>query len=251
MSQQINLYNPAFEKQTTLFSFEAIAKSMLIIVLGAVALGVFVYQQTAKLDAHEKVVAERLKQREGRHDRMVALFEPRAKDPAIEAELASAEAELKSLRGVSAMLGRGETGNTRGYADYFKAFSRQNVQGLWLTGATIVGAGKEIELKGRAMQSELVPDFIGRLTKEPSMKGKTFDLLDINQVMQPVKTTAKDGYVSESTELAPYVEFSLQAVHLPEPVAAPAAAPGAAPVAAPVAPVPAPVAAAVPAGGAK
>jgi hypothetical protein len=248
MSQQINLYNPSFEKQTTLFSAKVIGHSMLILLVGAAALGVFAIRQTSMMEADEKKFALRAKEREAYHDRMVAELQPRTRNAAIEAELAAAEAELNQLRGVSGMLTRGDMGNTKGYADYFRAFSRQNVQGLWLTGATIVGAGKEIEVKGRALQSDLVPGFIGRLTQEPSMKGKSFDLLDIGQVMRTVRTI-KDGRETETTEPAPFVEFSLQAVVLPAP---PAAAPAQAPVAAPN-PVVAQAPAAVPvaAGGAK
>ncbi len=171
MSQQINLYNPAFEKQTTLFSFDAIAKSMLIIVLGAAALGAYALHVTRKLEAEEKETTARAAQREAYHARMLVALQPRVRNAALETALAAAESDLRSMRAVSSMLVRGDIGNTRGYADYFRAFSRQNVAGLWLTGATVVGAGKEIEVKGRAMQSELVPGFIGRLTQEPSMKG--------------------------------------------------------------------------------
>lgn len=232
MTQQINLYNPSFEKQTTLFSATAIMQSMGLIFLGAVALGVYAYQRTAALEAEEKVVSARLKQREVHHDLMLVQFQPRPRDATLERDLASAEAELKSLRTVSGMVTRGDMGNTNGYADYFRAFARQNVQGLWLTGATIVGAGKEIEVKGRTMQSELVPSFIGRLTQEPSMKGKSFDLLDIAQVMQTVQRPNKEGLMIESTEVAPFLEFSLQAVVLPEPPPAPAPAAAPAPTAA-------------------
>jgi hypothetical protein len=246
MSQQINLYNPSFEKQTTLFSSRAIGQSLMILLVGAAAMGVFSVQQTSKLEAEEKKIGVRLKEREAHHDRMVAELQPRARNAAIEAELANADAELNQLRGVSGMLNRGDMGNTKGYADYFRAFSRQNVQGLWLTGATIVGAGKEIEVKGRAMQAELVPGFIGRLTQEPSMKGKSFDLLEIGQVMQTVKTTKK-GVETEITEPAPFVEFSLQAVVLPVPPVAPAAAPAVVAQAPAQAPAVAPAAA----GGAK
>ncbi len=241
MSQQINLYNPSFEKQTTLFSATAIAQSMGLIFLGAVALAAFAYQRTDKLEEEEKVVSARLKQRELHHDMMLLQFQPRPRDAAIERELASAEAELKSLRTVSGMVTRGDMGNTKGYADYFRAFARQDVQGLWLTGATIVGAGKEIEVKGRTMQSELVPIFIGRLTQEASLKGKSFDMLDIGQVTQTVQRQTKDGQTVESTEVAPFLEFSLQAVILPEPPPAPAAQ-GAAPAVAPAAAAPATVA---------
>ncbi len=241
MSQQINLYNPAFEKHTTLFSANMIMQSMLILVIGAGAMGAYAYQMTVKLDAEEKKITARAKERAERHDRIVANYQPRVRNAALESEVAGVEAELKQLRGVSEMLSRGDMGNTKGYADYFRAFARQNVSGLWLTGATIVGAGKEIEVKGRALQSELVPSFIGRLTQEPSMKGKSFDLLDISQVMQTVRTTSKDGQVAEATEPAPFVEFSLQAVAVPVPVAAPAPAPAAAPANSMLAQAPAPV----------
>ena len=59
-----------------------------------------------------------------------------------------------------AALKGGAFGNQQGFAEYLRAFSRQSVNGLWLTGFTIAGSG-ELEIRGRVLEpgsrAELYP----------------------------------------------------------------------------------------------
>ena len=109
------------------------------------------------------------------------------------------------------MIERGELGDTDGYAGYFKALARQSVAGLWLTGVTVSGGGRDIGIRGRTTDPATVPGYLARLTGEPLMQGKSFASLSISQPA-PVSTTGADG--KPATAPAPYVEFSLQS--LPE-----------------------------------
>jgi hypothetical protein len=120
--------------------------------------------------------------------------------------VAAAEAELKALHDVSSVLQGGALGNTAGYAEYFRAFSRQNVSGLWLTGVSINGAGNDIGVQGRAMQATLIPNYIARLTGERVMRGKTFASLDIGRP----EARSRGGFIGAGPAAAPFVEFSLQ-----------------------------------------
>jgi hypothetical protein len=135
--------------------------------------------------------------------------------------LAQAEAERKALQDAQAVLNGGALGNTAGYAEYFRALSRQNVGGLWLTGVTITGAGNDIGVQGRAMQPTLIPNYIARLTGERVMHGKTFASLDIGRpdVQQPAAAAAASVASAAApaapaaapiSGAAPFVEFSLQ-----------------------------------------
>jgi hypothetical protein len=112
---------------------------------------------------------------------------------------------------------RGELGDTRGYAEYFRALARQNVDGLWLTGVSIAGAGLDLGVRGRALDPALVPGFLGRLRNERIMQGKPVGSRQIGEAAA-VKVV-RDG--KETSAPAPYVEFSLQS--------APPARPGAQP----------------------
>jgi hypothetical protein len=105
------------------------------------------------------------------------------------------------------VIDRGELGNATGYSEYFRALARQHVDGLWLTGLAITGAGCDIGVRGRALDASLLPGFLGRLTQEKIMQGKAFGSL---QISQPGDKAAKDAKPAATANAAPFVEFSLQ-----------------------------------------
>ena len=109
------------------------------------------------------------------------------------------------------MVMNGGLGDTKGYSEYMRAFARQSVNGLWLTGFTMQGAGAEIELRGRTLQPELVPAYLGRLRDEAVMKGKSFATLAMG-LPEKLETAQGEGRASaaEAAEKAPYIEFTLR-----------------------------------------
>lgn len=209
MSQQINLFNPILQKQKKYFSAVTMAQALGVILLGALTLVYYGKQRVASLQNEASRSAARLAQKQARQLEVNAQFVPRQKDQALAAQIATAQAELQSLQKVSAVLRRGQFGNTLGYSPYFKAFARQSVSGLWLTGLSITGAGNEIGVRGRALQPALVPNYINRLTRESVMQGKFFSALQINQGLQQVNVS-QDGASRAAADLAPFIEFSLQ-----------------------------------------
>lgn len=219
MSQQINLFNPIFLKQKKIFTALPMAEALGVIVAGALLLTWYAGRSVAELEQNAAAGKALLASREQRLVKANEQFAPRPKNPALAAELAQAEAEHKALQDVANGLKGGALGNTAGYAEYFRAFSRQNVNGLWLTGLTISGAGNDIGVQGRAMQPTLIPNYIARLTGERVMHGKTFASLDIGRPeMQapaapaPVSAGAATPPAPTATvsTTAPFVEFSLQ-----------------------------------------
>jgi hypothetical protein len=77
------------------------------------------------------------------------------------------------------------------------------MDGLWLTGFAIHGAGNRISIDGRALGPELVPAYIKRLDQEPVMQGKTFAAMEIG--LPAIKT--KPG--EEASAPPGFVEFRL------------------------------------------
>jgi hypothetical protein len=217
VSQQINLFNPIFLKQKKIFTALPMAEALGVIVAGALLLNWYAAQRVADLQREADEGKALLAVREQRLVKANAQFAPRAKDSRLETELAEAQAELKALHDVSSVLQGGALGNTAGYAEYFRAFSRQNVSGLWLTGVTISGAGNDIGVQGRAMQATLIPNYIARLTGERVMHGKSFASLDIGRpaAAQPVQAAPQSSAPAVATT-APFVEFSLQSTAVQE-----------------------------------
>jgi hypothetical protein len=207
VSQQVNLFNPAFEQQKKVFAARAMAQALGLLLAGVVALGLYASSRVAALQKQADAGAAQLEKKRARLAGVSSEFAPRQASPALQAQLAEAEARLASLRQVAGVLDRGELGNTQGYAEYFRALARQNVDGLWLTGVTVGAAGNEIGVRGRALDAALLPGYLGRLTREKTMQGKAFGSLQISQAA-PVHAVGKVG--KDAVAPAPYVEFSLQ-----------------------------------------
>jgi hypothetical protein len=205
MSQQINLFNPDFLQKKKIFTAKSMAAGLGVLLLALSAVGVAAKVRVASLQAQAEQGAAQLERTQKRLASVSAEFAPRKEDPRVAEDLAQANAELLGLKEVSGVIERGDLGNTQGYAEYFRALARQSVDGLWLTGVSIAGAGLDIGVRGRAMDPAMVPGYLGRLRNERVMQGKPVGSLQIGQAAAP----------------ASYVEFSLQS--------APQAKPGAQP----------------------
>lgn len=213
MSQQINLFNPIFRKQKKHFSAVTMAQGLGLILAGSVLVFIYARVQLAAVEHEAAASSEQLKQTTGQLTKVAAAYAPRPKDKSLEEEVRRMEAELKSQQQAYDMVMRGGLGNTKGYSEYFRAFSRQIVSGLWLTGFSIDGAGSDIELKGRALQPELVPNYINRLKQETIMQGKSFANLsmEIPEIDAPAKADKGESAQSVKERVkAPYVEFHLR-----------------------------------------
>jgi hypothetical protein len=206
MSQQINLFNPVFLQKKKLFTAATMAASLGVLALGLAGFGVAARLRVASLQAQADQGAAQLEKTQKRLASVSAEFAPRRQDPALAEELNVAQSELLDLKDVAGVIERGELGDTAGYAEYFRALARQSVEGLWLTGVSIGGAGLDIGVRGRAMDPALVPGYLGRLRNERVMQGKPVGSLQIGEA--PALKVVRDG--KETSAPAPYVEFSLQ-----------------------------------------
>jgi Tfp pilus assembly protein PilN len=210
LRQQLNLFNPALQPRKQVLSAAMMGASLLVLAAGIAALGFVLQAATTRVRHEADAGAAQLARRQARLASVNAEFAPRTRDAALDERIAQADAQLAALRHVSGVLQRGELGDTSGFAGYLKAFARQSVPGLWLTSVSI--AGKDIGIKGRTLDPAQVPGYIGRLTREPLLQGKSFSSLQIGQAA-PVERTGADGKALRSA--APYVEFSLQSVPQP------------------------------------
>lgn len=209
MSQQINLFNPIFLKQKKYFSALTMLQALALILLGSILLLGYTTYALSSLSAEASTTAGQLDVTRAQLAKLNAIYGLKQKNKTLEDEIQKEESEVKSLQRVFDTLQKGEFGSREGYSEYLRAYSRQVVAGLWLTGFSIYGAGNEIELQGRALQPELVPAYINRLKRERVMQGKSFASLDM-QVPQ-VETDVKDDAAGGKRRVpAGYVEFNLR-----------------------------------------
>jgi hypothetical protein len=217
VSQQINLYNPQFEHKRKLFGAAAMAQALLLLLAGILALSFYGQRGVGALQVAARDGAQQMEKKKRELEAVNTEFAPRQKSAELDAELAENEAQLAALQRIAPAGERGDLGNATGYSEYFKALARQHVDGLWLTGLAITGAGCEIGVRGRAVDASLLPGFLGNLTHEKIMQGKTFGSLQISHpepavTAAAIQVPAKDDKAGKpaSAPAAPYVEFSLQ-----------------------------------------
>ncbi|WP_338761257.1 MSHA biogenesis protein MshA [Massilia sp. METH4] len=221
MSQQINLFNPRFRKEKRYLTAPALAIAVGVALAGSVAVAVTATGRVAALEDEAAALAVELKEAEARKATVLAGLVPRQKDAAVERDVASAEREQRALRGVTEILEQNRVGDPRGYSAYFQALARARVNGLWLTGIDIGGANADVGLSGRALRAELLPGYLNGLAREPALRGKAFERVEIarpdaeeGRPGRPASAATKEP-PAEGTGAAPapppWVEFTLQA----------------------------------------
>jgi hypothetical protein len=181
LSQQINLYNPAFDRKRDLLSFPGTVTA-----LGA-ALGlviVLMLAMTLRSSNLEHKLAQTAAERDAAQADMTRLagqLAARKANPELAAKVQLLEAALASRKEVMSTLQGGVIGDTRGFSAHLTAFARQSFSGLWLTGLRVSNAGQDVVLEGRAMRPELVPNYLRRLNREEVMRGHAFAELEMRR----------------------------------------------------------------------
>lgn len=211
MSQQINLYNPLFRKRGFSFTSAAAMLYGVGIALAVAALAAVYEDYRAREVAREAhVVDSALKQAQARRDKLIAEQAARKPDPQLQSEIAVLNAQLKGRQEVIDALKSGAVGTDSGFSEYLRAFSRQSVNGLWLTGFDIAAGGNELSISGRTLSPELVPSYLERLNQEKPMRGRQFAALRIHQPVaahEPAKAADKDGKGQPARPR--YLEFTI------------------------------------------
>ena len=209
MSQQINLFNPIFLKQKKHFSAVTMAQALGIIMLGCVLIYFYSDLQLAKRRAEAADTASQLIKTKDQLITLSTQFGQQKKNQALDDDIAKAQGEIKSMQQVFDAIQSGKFGDTNGYASYFRGFSRQIVDGVWLSGVSIQGAGQDINLRGHALNAQLVPVFLARLRKESDLHGKSFSELYIDPPPVDGATPGNDK-PTKAAPVAGYIDFSLQ-----------------------------------------
>ena len=204
MSQQINLFNPIFMKQRKYFSLLTMLQALGMIIAGSLVFYGYAIYQVNQLQQQSEENTKRYTSDQMRLARYVEEFSPQQSNQSLQNEVQRLEKQTAVQNEIIETLKSGSVGNATGYSEYMRAFSRQLVQGLWLTGFKVSGDASQISLSGGVLDPESLPAYIQRLGRERIMKGKTFSTL----IMQQPK--ADEGTGQKVVSVArPYVEFTL------------------------------------------
>lgn len=199
MIQQVNLYNAALESKRDWLSLRSLLVSWAV-AIALLAAGTLITQ--LRVSALESELQRENEARAAAQEELVRLSRQmagRKKDAKLEMQLKRLQDELASRQEAKGALSGGVIGNTTGFSEYLRAFARQSLDGLWLTGFSLAGAGQDLVLQGRSLRPELVPGYVQRLNREAVMKGHAFAELQMQRPDEP----------GEGNKRAPYIEFRL------------------------------------------
>ncbi len=210
MRQYVNLLGPAFRKQR---QFLTLGRTLMLVAAAVVVMSALQFYDSHRLSGLREELASAqtlLKAQTAYTARLKGEGSAQPGNTGLDAEVQRLEMDLKMARESMAVLEGGGLGNRSGFAGYFLAFSRQALEGLWLTGFT-VGGGGEVALQGRVMAPDLVPTYIQKLNKEPILQGREFSALEMRR---PPPVPAKDA--DSKAETPPYIDFVLTTVNAGE-----------------------------------
>lgn len=174
MSQQINLFDPRLVPTPPSLSAQLCAPLLAGFVLLLFLGHVLILLQTRGLENRSREAAARLQTLQQQVVDAARRAAPPPVDPALETETRRLEQRYDALQRVVGVLKSGALGDTHGFSEYWRAFARQSVDGLWLTGFRLGGAAGELTLEGRMTHSELLPLYVQRLETEAVLHGRSF-----------------------------------------------------------------------------
>lgn len=219
MSQQINLLGPVLRKKRFSFTSAASMASGIGLAIG-LALVVAIYEESRLrgIEGEAQALARSLKEATVAYEKATGAEVVRKPNAELEARIAELNAQVKSRQDVIDALKSGVVGTTGGFSEYMRVFSRQSLDGLWLTGFDIASGGNDLTLAGRALSADLVPAYLQRLNREAPMQGRQFASMVINQALPargPGKETQVPKQARESVArrvLPPHVQFTVSSV---------------------------------------
>lgn len=215
MAQQINLLSPAFQKPRDWLTLKAVAAAVLGTAALMLLLGAWLAWQLAPgaavstagdaagkgaaadggLQQAQAQVAD-LKARLAERRRAMAAEMRRVRE--VEQAIARVQQALRPGAG-----GEGGDGVAAGHSDddapyssYFEALAHQAHASLWITGFSVSADGRQLELRGQALDAAVLPDYLNRLNAEPLFKGRRFDHLSLGRT----PAEGAEGQAPASTE---------------------------------------------------
>ncbi len=182
MNQQINLYQPMFRKQKVVFS----AMTMLQVSVVFLVLFSSIYAfQALKVRPYKKqlsALGSELVQLEQQVNAMEQAQKKKGKSKLLESEIKKLTKQLEQKERIANILTSRSFGNAAGFSGYLESFARGHVEGTWLTKVDINAGGSLLGLKGKTLASELVPVYLQKLAEEESLKGSSFNVMEIARV---------------------------------------------------------------------
>lgn len=214
--QQLNLLNPALRPPRHRLTLATLLGALALIVAGLGVSSLVTVHKASQLEQQLKEAEAQHRTLQARAD-LLTTQARRGPDAGLAALLLRTKARLSATHEVLAALDSGNGGENAGYSSILAGLARQSLNGVWLTG--VGGAGLALDIRGRLLNANLMPEYLRRLQEDGAFHGHRFGNLVLQDHPEEIKAKGDANGVStgearpEVAEPGPhrYVEFNLQA----------------------------------------
>lgn len=216
MSQEINLLNPLLRPRRDWLAFDTVAPVALAAFLLMAALSSYARLEAGKASRLQSAAGAQLAAVQAELQAVQAALAAKKNDPALERESVQLADRIRQHREVLRLAESSAIEKGVGVAEVMRGFSRQIVDGVWLTGFTVGPDG--FDIRGRLLDPSLLPVYIQKLNTEPAFRGRRFSSLGMRAVEpKPANTgeAAAEAAPTVPESAPPVIEFSLRAVPVP------------------------------------
>jgi hypothetical protein len=180
MSQQINLLNPSLIKQKDFLNPNNIVITLGVLLVLMLGYYGYAQKQLSILTAQRNQTTQDLAATQATLQQTTLLHTPHAANKALIDQIAQLEQKETMQQQILQTVNQSSATPEKGYAALMRAFAKQSLDDLWLTSFSINSASEQLNISGRTLQSDLVPEYIARLSDEPALRGKLFSALNMN-----------------------------------------------------------------------
>lgn len=219
MSQQINLFDPALQRQYDPWTSQNLLRALLAILAVSATLSAIATWRSLSLDQSLQALTPALESTRQEVKQLNEQLGNRKPDARLEEELNTARLRLGARSEVLEILRKGLAPEATTQADWLRGMARQVPTGLWLTAFSVNTDSEHLEIRGRTLDPALIPEYVRRLNAEKAFKGRTFAALQIagskpaadNRTATAVAAPAAPANATGPAPLR-YHEFTLSAV---------------------------------------
>lgn len=190
MNQNVNLYHPIFRKQAKKFSARTMLQAAGIVLSATVAIYAFNLSQVTSLRSELAQAQQQSETAAQRLTEVTQKFSGHIVATGIGDEIVRLEQEISARSRLQRLMQEGSLGNDQGYSEFFIAFARQHVPGMWITRLDIRGQGESMTVEGRSSVPDLVPRYVRKLSQEPRLAGTQFRLFEVTRPAPAAKGPA-------------------------------------------------------------
>ena len=185
-TQQINLYLPELRPNREWLTAGRLVRTAAAALVVMILLSSWNYWQRSSLQQQLVAAQTDLAAQTARTEQIERDAASRSSNEALLRDIETRELRLAQSQELLDFLRNTTLGNSTGYSEYVKDLSRASFDGIWLTEFRISGGSDSVFLRGNALQTAMVPDYVGRLSgSQSSLQGRLFNRLQSNRVTVP------------------------------------------------------------------